>query len=234
MLGTDVVPVLVTLHVWGVSPTHVPSALVRVAMDRKRLRRTPGLRFAKLLGTGHGRTFTVSDADPSHWALLATWESTQAAADFERARTIRRWDGLARERLRVSMHPLSSRGRWSGARPFGDPVVRAFGGPVAAITRARIAPARSLTFWRSVPPVSAALHRAPGFRFGLGIGESPVGLQGTFSLWHSASALTDFAHRGAAHAAVIRRTDEVGWYTEELFARFALLAVEGTYEGATP
>jgi len=198
------------------------------------LRRTPGLRFAKLLGTGHGRTFTHTDADPLHWGLLATWANPAAARDFERSTTVLAWDRLSRERLRLSMRPLSSRGRWSGLRPFGDPAPHPYDGPVAAITRARIRAKKSLVFWRSVPPVVAELHAAPGLRFGVGVGESPVGLQGTFSIWESAAALTSFAHRGDAHVDAIRRTDEVGWYAEDLFARFALLSVEGTYKGLTP
>jgi len=105
---------------------------------------------------------------------------------------------------------------------------------VAALTRARIATAKALTFWRAVPPVSADLHRSPGLRLALGIGEAPVGLQGTFSLWDSAAALTGFAHRGSPHVEAIRRTAEEGWYTEELFARFAVLDVEGTFAGRAP
>jgi hypothetical protein len=90
------------------------------------------------------------------------------------------------------------------------------------------------TFWRSVPPVSAELHRSPGLRLAVGIGEAPVGLQGTFSLWESAAALTEFAYRRAAHVEVVRRTAELGWYAEELFARFAVLEVEGTFAGRAP
>ena len=62
---------LATLHVWGVPGRSVPTALLRMAADRRPLRRSPGLRFAKLMGTGSGRTFTVRDADPRRWALLA-------------------------------------------------------------------------------------------------------------------------------------------------------------------
>jgi hypothetical protein len=83
-----------------------------------------------------------------------------------------------------------------------------------------------VTFWRAVPPVSAELHRADGLRLAVGIGEAPVGLQGTFSLWDSHDALTGFAHRRAAHVEAIRRTAEVGWYAEELFARLAVLDVD--------
>ena len=228
------VPALVTLDLWGVAGHRVPGALLRMGLDRAYLRRTPGLRFGKLLGTGSGRTFTVGDADPGHWGLLAAWESPGAAAAFETGPTVRGWSRLSRERLRVGLRPLASRGRWSRRTPFGEPDPTPYDGPVAAVTRARLAATKAMTFWRSVPPVSADLHRSPGLRLAVGIGEAPVGLQGTFSLWDSATALTDFAHRGAAHVQAIRRTAEVGWYTEELFARFAVLSVEGTFAGRAP
>jgi len=221
----------VTLHVWGVSPRGVPRAVARVARDRRLVCRHAGLRFAKLLGTGRGRSFSLRDADPLHWALLATWDSVPAATGFERSRTVTGWDRIAHERLRVTLRPLASRGEWSGRRPFGDPPPERYAGPVAVITRARLHPLRTGTFRRAVPPVAAALRAAPGLRFALGIGEAPVGLQGTFSLWDSPAALSEFAHRGPAHAAVIRRTAEVGWYTEELFARFAVVDVDGSYGG---
>ena len=69
----DPVPDLVTMHLWTVPDRRVPIALLRMAGDRGLLGRTAGLRFAKLLGTGDGRTFTVRDADRNRWGLLATW-----------------------------------------------------------------------------------------------------------------------------------------------------------------
>ncbi len=45
----------------------MPLALLRMGYERLSLRSVPGLRFAKLLGTGDGRTFTLRDADPRHW-----------------------------------------------------------------------------------------------------------------------------------------------------------------------
>jgi hypothetical protein len=109
-----------------------------------------------------------------------------------------------------------------------------YDGPVAALTRARITARRTVQFWRSVPPVSTDLHRSTGLRLAIGIGEAPIGLQGTFSLWDSAASLTDFAHRRAPHQEAVRRTTELGWYSEELFARFAVLDVEGTFDGREP
>ena len=72
-----------------------------------------------------------------------------------------------------------------------------------------------------------SLDAAPGVLFRMGIGEAPVGLQGTFSVWRDSSALRDFAYREPAHAAVIERTTRTGWYAEDLFARFAVLDVTG-------
>src|SRR3954449_4206520 len=109
------------MHLWGLPGRRVAQALLRMAGDRRPLRRTPGLRFAKLLGTGEGRTFTVRDADPLHWGLLAVWDDDVAAARFASAATSRAWDGLARERLDVALRPIASPGRWSGPGPLGGP-----------------------------------------------------------------------------------------------------------------
>ncbi len=232
---------VVTLHLWGVAPAVVPLAVARMGLDRPLLRRTPAT-FTKLLGTGDGRTFTVRDADPLHWGVLAVWRDAGDAVRFEAAPTVRGWDRLARERLRVAMRPVASRGTWARQQPFGDPTATrppgrrpvAADGPVASITRARLRARRARTFWRAVPPVSADLHRVGGLRMAVGIGEAPVGLQGTFSLWEDAAALRDFAHRRDAHRVAVRRTAEEDWYAEELFARFTVLDVDGTFGGRVP
>ena len=86
------VPPLVTLTLWGVGPAGVVPAVARMALDRRHLHHTPGLRFAKLLGTGDGRTFTPRDADPLHWGLLAVWGDASAARAFEAGPTHRAWE----------------------------------------------------------------------------------------------------------------------------------------------
>lgn len=222
------VPELVTLHVWRVPPVRVPAALARIALDRRRARRTPGVRFAKMLGTGDGRTFRARDANLTRWVKVSTWAvpGPDPVADS--------WGRLATETLRLELRPLSSKGRWSGRQPFGDPASERYDGPVAALTRARLTPRRTATFWRAVPPVSAELHRSPGLLAALAVGEAPVGLQGTLSLWRSPAALRDFAYRSAAHTAVIEDTARLQWYSEELFARFAVTACEGTLDGRDP
>lgn len=227
------VPAVVTLHVWGVRPASVPGALLAMTTDRRSLAGVPGLRFAKLLGTGRGRTFTVTDADPRHWALLASWQTTTAARAFAGSPLVRRWRARADEELVLALDPLASRGRWSGRQPFGDPSPASVPpvGPVAAITRARVRPSWWRRFNAAVPPVSARLAAAPGLLLSLGVGEAPVGLQGTVSVWRDDAALRDFAHGSAEHRAVVVATRDTGWYAEELFARFAVRSGRGSLGG---
>ena len=229
--AAEPIPALVTVDVWGVSTREIPRALANMGMHRGAVRRLPGVTFAKMLGTGSGRTFTTRDADPHHWAALIAWSDPDDAMGFAASSVARSWSSIADEHAHFELRPLSARGTWSQRQPFGDPVAHRWTGPVAAITRARIRPAEWLRFWRAVPPVSLDLDAVTGVNFRLGIGEAPVGLQGTFSVWRDNQALTDFAHRRSPHREAMRRTVETGWYAEELFARFALLSASGRYDG---
>jgi hypothetical protein len=229
------VPGLVTLHLWGVSRRHVPWALGRMALGRRALRTLPGLRFARLLGTSHGRSFTPSDADPRHWGLLTCWNTAAEATAFDDTSYAAGWDGHSDERLRLALQPLSSTGRWSGQEPFGPERPSADGsGPCAILTRARLVPKQAMTFWRAVPPVAASLPHSPGLRFARGIGEAPIGLQATFSVWDDLAAAKQFAYTTAAHREVVRQTPQAGWYAEQLFARFAVLDARGEVDGRNP
>lgn len=224
------VPV-VRLDVWGVSGANVIGSVLRMGTQRRSIRSIPGLTFAKLMGTGSGETFTMRDADAHHWALLTAWSEQTRAQDFDNHRVSRSWQRASDEHLTVTMHPLVSRGKWSGAEPFAVPDTKAGPGAIAAITRARIKPRQWTRFWSSVPPVSLDLRSDPGVLFTLGIGEAPVGLQGTFSIWRNAKAISDFAYRRPAHAEVVKRTHELNWYAEEMFTRFQVHSVRGTYNG---
>lgn len=226
------VPLLVTVHLWRVSPRNVPAALIRMAADRRRLHRLAGLRFGVLVGTARAGSFSARDADPLHWGLVAAWESDRAAANFDSSAIAGAWSAVADERLLLRLRPLAARGAWAGRAPFGDPKPSPWDGPVAAITHARLRASRTLLFRRAATAVATDLNelaRPP--RLALGIGESPIGLQGTLSVWDSSRDLTDFAYRRAAHSGVVRRTPQARWYSEELFARFAVLDVQGAYSG---
>jgi hypothetical protein len=221
----------VTMHLWRVNYSRAPLAVLRMATDRIRLRHTDGLSFYKLLGTGDGRTFSPADADVRTWGLLCVWASREQADAFEGHRTPRGWRRIAVEEWRADLGCIQSKGRWSGRTPFTrQQHLRGWDGPVASITRARLRPSSLRTFYRAVPPVVADLHDGPLLR--VGIGEAPVGVQGTFTVWPDTTTMVDFAYGRAAHRQVIADTERLGWYAEELFARFAVLAMRGTVFGA--
>ncbi len=175
----------VTLHVWRVPPRRLPAAGWRMATDRGRLRQLPGVRFAKLLGVAPlPGTPAPATTSGTRWAALLGWADDDAAAGFETSRPARAWARLATGYCRLDLRPLASRGRWSGMEPFtataGD-----YGGPVLALTRARLRPSRAVTFWRARTEPARAAHQAPGLLATFGIGEAPVGWQGTVSLWRT-------------------------------------------------
>jgi hypothetical protein len=212
--------VTVTLHVWRVRPAAVPLALWGMAFDRGRLRRTPGVRFAKLLGTGRGSGFSPIAADPTRWAALVV----------DSGDTHLRPRGAV-ARCSLTLQPHSSRGRWARVEPFQDiQTPGTTGGPVLALTRARLRAGRAAAFWRAVPPVATALHGQPGLLAAFGIGEAPIGFQGTVSVWRQPADLIRFAYRQPEHTSVIARTDRERWYAEQLFARFTVLDITGDRE----
>ena len=239
----------VTMHLWRVPTSRIPQAICRMGIDRVHLRRTPGLAFHKLLGTGDGTTFSPRDADLHTWGMVCAWDTRGSAVAAEAHPTLRGWRRIASEEWRADLRPLRSKGLWSGQSPFEpDPSSSADGtasgdddgawtGPVASITRARLNPRRTRSFWRAVPPVVGDLASqdragAPvGPRLRVGIGEAPVGLQGTFTIWSDIDHLTDFAYRRGPHRHAIAETGRLDWYAEELFARFAVLGVRGTVFG---
>jgi hypothetical protein len=191
----------VTLHVWRVSRSELGTAWLRMATEPRRLRAMPGVRFAKVFGTGRGVTFGLGDADPTRFGALVVW-------DFKNG-DVSRVDEHWRHKVRLDLTPLHH------------------DGPVLALTRARLRPSRAMGFWRAIPPVAREAGAAPGLLARFGIGEAPIGWQGTVSLWRGAADLVRFAYRQPEHRAVVARTRTDRWYAEELFARFAVRDIVG-------
>ncbi len=229
------------MQFFGVSRFGVLRAVGHMGADRFRLRGLPGLRFSKLLGTGSGVTFRPSDADPHLWGIFSVWDSSDSAQGFrngELSKVSSMWDSFADEKASFLLRPLKWKGEWSRQQPFGSERGSAhdsdsYDGPVASLTRARIKPQQLRTFLRAVPPVAVDVAHAAGSLLRVGVGEAPIGLQATFSVWSSSEAVDQFAYRQAAHREVVRETAARGWYAEEMFARFAVESATGAVKGVT-
>jgi hypothetical protein len=208
------------MYLFTVKKRAIPFAFLQMAIGRRTARKLPGVSFAKLMGTGTGRTFTPSDADLAQWAVLLVAEDLDSV---DSSQFISRWRKRSLKVDRFILNPISSHGKWSKREPFVVGTPSSIDTPIVAITRARLKWSQALRFWRSIPPVVTDLHQSPGLLFSIGIGEAPLGLQGTFSVWRSGGALRDFAYKNAPHRAAIEDTKKFDWYSEELFARFELV-----------
>ena len=214
-------------YFFTISRKSIPFAFLSMAIDRMRSRKFTGISFSKLLGTGSGKTFTPGDADLTRWGMVVVVDKNRVS-DFDSSAIVVNWRKRSTSEFRAVLSPLSSHGLWAKTNPFD------FAAPlsnpdaqIAAITRARIKWHQNFRFWGAVPPVVTDLHNSPGLITAIGIGEAPIGLQGTFSLWKSAAALRDFAYKGQAHQVAIKQTETIGWYSEELFARFEVIELRG-------
>lgn len=219
---------VVLVYFWKLNLRSVPVAILHMAMDRLSLKQNKKITFFKSLGTGRGETFTPNDADARQWGLLVVIDSKEVDS-FDSSRLIRSWRKISTSEYRAILQPISSHGLWSKREPFSQNQISDWKGPVAAITRARIKWAMNSKFWRAVPPVTVSLKSSPGLLSAIGIGEAPIGLQGTFSRWESVAALRTFAYQGPAHIAAIQATKDLDWYAEELFARFAIIQEHGGF-----
>lgn len=211
---------MIALYIFTVRKSAIPFAFLQMAVGRRIARKLPGVSFAKLMGTGTGKTFTPSDADLKQWAILFVADDLDVV---DGSGFVKSWRKRSTSVDRYLLNPISSSGQWSKREPFRVGAIAKGDGPVVAITRARLKWSQAIRFWRSIPPVVTDLHNSPGLLFSIGIGEAPIGLQGTFSVWRSGSALRDFAYKNAPHRAAIEDTKRFDWYSEELFARFELI-----------
>lgn len=206
-------------------------ALARLALDRRMLRRVDGLRFWRLLGTGGGRR-TTPGADLRRTALFAIWRDEASLDAFEDSMTDR-WAGTE-EAWHVRLRAAGGHGAWRGVDVLGEIGSGSSAGPIAVVTRASVRVGSWRSFRAASPAIDAELASAEGLLDVVAIGEAPVGLLGTFSLWHNVDAMRAFAAGRPKHAEVVRRTRRERWYREELFARFEPYASSGSWDGRDP
>ena len=212
-------------------------ALGMMGAARLAMPRVPNIGFWKLCGSGTGEGFTPIP-NTQVYAILATWPSLDVAQTrTAEERIFNRYRTRAKEDWTVFLSPTSARGKWSGQTPFSEVRPQTQDSnkrPLAALTRATIKPKILTRFWGRVPDISAMIGSDPNVVFKIGIGEVPWLHQVTFSIWPGEAEMAAFARHNGPHAAAIKAVREGQWFSEELYARFAILGDSGSWNGASP
>lgn len=233
-VATKTTATVASFHLVRYRRRRIPVELIRFVTQRRALRRSEGLRFARVLGSARGRSMSLS-ADLSRWALFAIWDGDDALDRFLATSPVAaHWRRHGIETWTVGLEPLAAHGAWDGQNPLGalhGPTLDV--APLAVLTRATVRARHWPKFYRAAATTEPLLAGAPGLLASIGVGERPVGRQATFSLWSSADAISRFAYR-SAHTEVVRRTRAEHWYAEELFARLRPYRSAGTWDGTDP
>jgi hypothetical protein len=180
------------------------------------------LRFWKALGVGGKGGFSILP-DFSTYCLLTVFDDTAAAEAFLESETVKFYTTTASDFKHYLLHNIQSHGLWGGQNPFQTGVTLTANEPVAIITRATIKPHLALKFWMNVPDAAQSMAQHDGQILSKGIGEWPIFMQATFSIWQNIDSMKAYAYQNQSHKTMIKKTKEIGWYSEELFARFHLI-----------
>lgn len=209
----------------------VPWGLSRLVLGARALGDVPGLRFARVLGSGRGGGFGLAPGF-DHQGLMCFFDDEDSARAFVAgSAVVRAYRDHARESLVALLRATSCRGSWGGAslavttQPQAD-------APMAALTRASIRLRHTARFWRHAPATHDGIARAAGCRLAVGLGEAPLLRQATFSLWDNSAAMDAYARSGA-HLTAIQGAHQQGWFSESMFVRFAPIEISGEWHGRT-
>lgn len=195
------------------------------------LKNNAGQHFYKLLGSGGGNGFSLWP-DWSTYVLLQSWENQESFDAFIKDNA---WFREAKARAAnlgsVKLSAYKAHGTWNNQHPFAHQKGNEKTPLIAILTRARIKPNLLHQFWRQVPGVSKHVFGFNGLIMAKGIGELPLIEQATFSIWDNDKLMQAFAYQDDRHASMVKKTRALDWYSEELFARFQVLEMSGTYKG---
>lgn len=185
-----------------------------------------GLSFWRPLGTGSGNGFSIWP-DWSTFGIITVFESEADANSFLESEIISEYQNPSIEHSHVLMHSIKAHGKWSKQEPFNPEVNYDENKPIAVITRATIKPKLAHKFWSYVPSVSKSMDGYKGLIYTKGIGEWPIFMQATFSFWKEGKDMMAYAYSNKKHADMVKKTRELGWYSEELFSRFHPFEIRG-------
>jgi spheroidene monooxygenase len=228
-LAVVVMVEVVVLVLADMAPTHTLWGWSRLVLQRLPLRRIPGLRFSKVLGSGHNGGFGLRPSKTRQGLFLAFDDEASARSFIHSSAVMAGYRARSAELLVALLRACSSKGSWSGTQ-IGVTAATPTDGPIAALTRASIRPQRAAAFWRIQPGTEQALAKVSGCLLAAGVGEAPLLRQATFTLWESAAAMDAYARSGA-HGEAIRTAYQGGFFAETMFVRFAPLLVQGRWQG---
>ena len=207
---------------------------LRLAQGPASLRDTPGLLFAKVMGSGQNGGFSLRPSS-THQGLVCMFETQHQAELFIQSPQVQAYRDRSRECWVGMLDITSVRGAWDrqtwGVTPASSlhhPVND--NAPIAALTRASIRPAKAMAFWRRAPASQTSINQAAGCLLAMGLGEAPLIRQCTFSVWRDTSSMLQFAHQGAHHQA-IQAAYKQEFFSESLFVRMRVLSMQGDWQG---
>ena len=194
------------------------------------LRKTAGLSFYKVMGSGKGLGFNPYP-DWSTYSLVQVWESEQHATQFFQSSTLfKKYKAHASESWSVYAKNISARGAWSGGNPFiKSDFLDSHNKLLMVITRARVKTSKLISFWSQVPSAQTSFTKSKGLIYTKGIGERPIIQMATFSIWEEVNALEKFAKDTSGHGNAASKAIHFNWFKEDLFSRFQPYKFIGTW-----
>ncbi len=213
---------IASIHIADVGPARAMSALWRTPRPGT----THGLVYADVLLAARLGGAVLPRPLPGTVALFAVWQDDDA---LDRFAAVEPLAGLLAGGRAMRLAPLRASGAWSGlAQLAASERAVDDGEPVAVLTYGRLKPRRVTAFLRASARAEAEVVADPGLAFGTGLARPPR-LVSTFSLWHSARAMRDFAYRGAGHTGALAAVARRDFHTESTFLRFRPYAATGDW-----
>lgn len=232
---------LVTLTIVRYKKIFIPFAFLSMAVFRLPLWLNKKIKFYKLMGSGKNGSFDKVP-DLQQWAILSVTDSQELYPKEESTvpsilgKFIRVWFTILNcEVYTMYLQPIEGHGTWDTKQVFGAlPRKSDYEGRIAVLTRATIRLSKLRYFWQNVASVADRMNQTEGFKTSFGIGEIPWIKQATFSVWENKNAMLNFAYGMKEHQAVIQKTHQQNWYSEDMFTRFIILSHIGTVKGIDP
>lgn len=224
---------VVLLLLADIAPVWRPWGWWRIARGAQSWRGVPGLRLAKVMGSGFEGGFGLRPSVSRQGVFLVFAGQADADRFLATSSALQTYRDRADEFCVITLRAWSARGSWGGqslSPSSAPPPDSGPAAPVAALTRASIRPGRASAFWRLAPATQSAIESAPGCVLAVGLGEAPLLRQATFSVWQSQAAMDAYARSGA-HQDAIRASVQGDWFSESMFVRFVPLQLSGRWKG---